>query len=128
MAETTSWAPRTSELRPNGAASGSSATAVMPTGTPTLALAHLAREATMPNAPRAPTPTKSHALVEVVHASAARRAAVFQRRRAAARPAPHSSAVISGSATVSLDVNRNTGLSERSVTATTPCRRLAARR
>src|SRR5256886_12894749 len=72
--------------------------------------------------------TQIQALVDVTHAMAASRAASFMRPLTAARAAPETRAVISGSTTAEPDVNRNTGLSIRRTTAKRACLTFGARR
>ena len=71
--------------------------------------------------------TQIQALVAVMHASAASRAATFIRPRTAARAPAVSSAVSSGSTTADPDVNRKTGLSASSATASRAWRAFGAR-
>ncbi len=78
------------------------------------------------SAKAATAPTQIQAFVAVAQARSASTAAGFIRARMAARAAPLRSAVTSGSATVALEVNRKTGLSARSATASRPCLGLGA--
>src|SRR5438067_186159 len=75
----------------------------------------------------AATATHIQALVEVMHANAASRAASFIRFRTAARPDAVSRAVRSGSTTAEPDVNRNTGFRTRRATADRAWRMFGAR-